>query len=918
MERYFSKGILSSMRKYYFLLIFAVQCTTVLAQQFPGSVAIGTVSPAPSNLVLQLVSTTKAFQPPVMSTTQQNAISGPREGSIVYDNILHQLSNFNGTGWVAVGGTPSIATTSSAGTVFAKGVVTHQFLTGIGSGTGSPSSAQAAFTDISGSVAASQLPNPSASTLGGVESAAAVTHQWINSISTSGVPALSQPAFTDISGVATAAQLPAPTATNLGGVKSLTATTHQWINTISTAGAPSSTQPAFSDISGSVASTQFPALTGDVTSTAGTVATTVGKIQGIAVATTSPITNQVLQYNGTSWQPGTAPTGGTNWITAGDAETNSITGWTVYNDGSSSSPVDCTGGTVVGTPLTVVNTSPLSGTYSYLWTHGASNTQGTGFSYAFTLDTASATKVENTQFDMTVASGTWVAGVPQVSDSDQTIWIYDVDSSTLIQPTTYRIYSGNAGSFHFQTYWQPAVSTSRNYRLCVHNATTTATAYTTKFDSFSIAPSTYTYGTPITDWMVYTPTFTGFGTVASPNVFSRRVAGSLEVLGSVTAGTPTAVTAIMTLGYGGTNGNVAIDFTKIGGADFAGDCGSSSGGSTTFFRCGILTASSGSASSVQFGVQTSTTALFGSYANGSAIAQSAQSFHVKFSVPIVGWSSGVQMSDSAPQTGIAFSGSQATQSVTANTTNITFTTSIDRTASWNGTQFVVPVAGDYTVTGSVVLSVAGTFEVYRNGSPYLNSYWSSANNTVSAGSIVVTGCAAGDTLSLRPTATGTATLGTLGIFKLSDPRTTGATETVSAIVNTPTNTVATNTTANVVFGTVEYDDHGAFASGVFKAPYPGMYEHCAQIYASGFSATTANNGLEMVLAKNGSQLVQLGHWFLPAATSFSQDVLMNGCRSLRMNAGDTANIVLINSATGTGTATITNANSYYSVKRVGN
>lgn len=44
------------------------------------------------------------------------------------------------------------------------------------------------------------LPNPSSSTLGGVQSKAATTSQWINSISTSGVPNSSQPAFSDISG----------------------------------------------------------------------------------------------------------------------------------------------------------------------------------------------------------------------------------------------------------------------------------------------------------------------------------------------------------------------------------------------------------------------------------------------------------------------------------------------------------------------------------------------------------------------------------------------------------------------------------------------------------------------------------------------------------------------------------------------
>ena len=50
------------------------------------------------------------------------------------------------------------------------------------------------------SLVGADLPVPSASTLGGVQSAAAVSHEWVNSISTSGVPALTQPAFTDISG----------------------------------------------------------------------------------------------------------------------------------------------------------------------------------------------------------------------------------------------------------------------------------------------------------------------------------------------------------------------------------------------------------------------------------------------------------------------------------------------------------------------------------------------------------------------------------------------------------------------------------------------------------------------------------------------------------------------------------------------
>ena len=48
-------------------------------------------------------------------------------------------------------------------------------------------------------IAGADLPNPSSTTLGGVESYAAVGSQWINQISTSGVPSSTQPAASDLS-----------------------------------------------------------------------------------------------------------------------------------------------------------------------------------------------------------------------------------------------------------------------------------------------------------------------------------------------------------------------------------------------------------------------------------------------------------------------------------------------------------------------------------------------------------------------------------------------------------------------------------------------------------------------------------------------------------------------------------------------
>lgn len=75
------------------------------------------------------------------------------------------------------------------------------------SGPSSGSASNPTFRTLVGA----DLPNPSASTLGGVESFSAPAHQWINSISTSGVVSATQPAFSDLSGTASSGQLPVAT-----------------------------------------------------------------------------------------------------------------------------------------------------------------------------------------------------------------------------------------------------------------------------------------------------------------------------------------------------------------------------------------------------------------------------------------------------------------------------------------------------------------------------------------------------------------------------------------------------------------------------------------------------------------------------------------------------------------------------------
>ena len=68
---------------------------------------------------------------------------------------------------------------------------------------------------VSGTLPAAQLPNPSASTLGGVQSGSASSNQFMTGINTSGVPQFAQPSASNISGLGSLAALNSLAATDL-------------------------------------------------------------------------------------------------------------------------------------------------------------------------------------------------------------------------------------------------------------------------------------------------------------------------------------------------------------------------------------------------------------------------------------------------------------------------------------------------------------------------------------------------------------------------------------------------------------------------------------------------------------------------------------------------------------------------------
>lgn len=90
-----------------------------------------------------------------------------------------------------------------------------------------------------------------------------------------------------------------PSPSTLGGIESYVAVTNQFLDSISTGGVPHSSQPTFANLSGSATCAQMPALTGDVTSSAGSCATTAASVTSalhINFSSTTTVTAQTMRF----------------------------------------------------------------------------------------------------------------------------------------------------------------------------------------------------------------------------------------------------------------------------------------------------------------------------------------------------------------------------------------------------------------------------------------------------------------------------------------------------------------------------------------------------------------------------------------------------------------------------------------------
>lgn len=569
--------------------------------------------------------------------------------------------------------------------------------------------------------------------------------------------------------------------------------------------------------------------------------------------------------------------GGINYILNPDAETNTQ-GWSTYADAASATPVDGTGGSPNST-WTRSTSSPLRNVASFLFTHnsGASR-QGEGASYAFSIDPADQAKTIQISFDYIVASGTFTAGTSS-ADSDLTVWIYDVTNNTMIQPSSYRLPSNSSSiSDKFYATFQTSYN-STSYRLIIHCATTSTSAFTLKFDNVIVGPQDYAFGSPITDWQTFPSVAAGtfikgstsnpaYGTVQTNIALYRRVGSNLEIRWDYRQST------------GGSAGSGAylLDISQLGLSIDTTKAKANSG--TTLNNEDSMSVGYGSwengtnSSKGNWSVFNSTQLkLTGIYAGASAtrnvwgssngvFTDATLEVSANISVPINGWASSVQMSSETTTRIVDFSGYLATNTaLTANTTNIPWTSEKDSHGANTSGLYTVAVPGDYLYSVVWIAGGAGTGSVYLNGTLYKKL--SAISGTVwSSGHVIIPNLKTGDTLSARSdssiTLTGNASISSasvVSISRISGPSQIAATELIAANYYLSANLAVTADVTRVNYDTRILDTHGivTVGAGTWQVTIPA-----SGVYEVWIDARTTSGSALFQLYKNGTAIDEVG------------------------------------------------------------
>ena len=613
-----------------------------------------------------------------------------------------------------------------------------------------------------------------------------------------------------------------------------------------------------------------------------------------------------------------------------------------YADAAGTSPVDGNGGSPNVTAA-INTTTPLDGADDFLLTKDAANRQGEGWAIPFTVDPANRAKVLRIKFDYIINSGTFVAGSPSVN-SDITVWVYDVTNSRLIQPSGIKLFSNSTSiSDIFEAEFQTS-STGEDYRLLLHVGSTSASAYSLQVDNLRVAPNEYAFGTPVTDWQSYTPTGS-WNTNVTYSGRWRRVGDSMQVQAVVSCtGAPNAATLSFSIPAGYT-----VDTAKLAY-------------NSTEKIVGILNALNNATASyfgwVKFAGGSSVVCLVSANAATHPTANAlnattpftfgaSDTVNVEFQVPISGWSSAVQMSNSADTRVVAvrrtINASQSMASGVPTKITVLGGGSYDTHSGWDAAnhRYIVPVSGLYRFSGSVLsaltLTTAGNnrqLYLYRNGTAVSASLIrddSTAVNSKTVSHTDIVSCVAGDILEMyisiegnAPTIIADSTRGFLSVERVTGPSAIAATETIAEIRENRAGTLF-NTAVNVTipYATSIRSTHGGWNGTLHQwvAPAAGLYS--LKMLYQHISTAAVETAVQVSINVNGSAVaIKASREGSVATTGGAYGDRFSHCitTDAYLNAGDTVSFINnIPNASAGNTASLSNANgtNRISIVRIG-
>ena len=623
-----------------------------------------------------------------------------------------------------------------------------------------------------------------------------------------------------------------------------------------------------------------------------------------------------------------------NYVLLGNTfEDNDTGGWQLFTiSGYTAGTVPTTAptiGSAASMTLATTATNPLSDKYSLQISNVASTnlTAGQGIiSPLFKIDRMDQAKVLMNKFAYEATTG---AGFQNYSGSSSNTWsvlIADYTGGSFvsyIQPAgCYNLVQSVGVGPHRSTWQTPFTMTQfRIVLLCTNTTTGSSPAVNTiqtTFDEFFTGSEVSSLGPAKSDWVAYTPTITNLGTgSATATGLWRRDGDSIElqirIVKDASGGSgSSSVAASLPAG-------LAIDYTNkittntaqvaLGTWSSYGIKGSNTNQEGTVWSSGntIIFSNPGDASG---------NALFGSNINANSYLSTNNT-----KVPIVGWSSNTVQSSDTDTRIISFSGTKgSTQALTANTTDITFTSATDRAGAWTGSTYPVPVAGDYVVSSLLADNGAtsGTVSAYVNGVSTRSILFINAGNTGS-GSAILPNLKSGDIISLRSNQTTTlAALGNISIHRLSGPAVVQATESVTGRWYSGTaQAITTGSNNTLTTLTQDYDSHSAMnlTTGVYTVPISGRYRISTQQLSASTAWTSGSNKYVRAIVTGSKSFNLFMH---PIWASLSQYLSAGGSGESYYLAGQTISVNIDNASGSTYTLATGNNDNWITISRIGN